>query len=106
MSEALALSGQISMNNAPEILRRGAEFLEKSGGTVIDFAAVERVDSSVISVMLEWRRLANRLDRPLEFHNLRCNIRALAEMYGVSDFLPLVQPAEEDCAQTHALNGA
>lgn len=106
MSEVLALSGQISMNNAPDILRRGAEFLEKNGGAVIDFAAVQRVDSSVISVMLEWLRLANSLNRPLEFHNLRCNIRALADMYGVSDFLPLVQPAGEEGAQKHPLNGA
>lgn len=106
MAKALALSGQISMSNAPEILRRGTEFLEQNGGAVIDFSAVERVDSSIISVMLEWLRLAKSLNRPLEFHNLRCNIRALADMYGVSEFLPLVASTEEDCAQTRSLNGA
>lgn len=102
MAETLALSGQISMGNAPEILRRGSEFLETSGG-VIDFSAVERVDSSIISVMLEWRRIANSLNRPLEFHNLRCNIRALADMYGVSEILPL--PAD-DCTKVNAPDGA
>lgn len=90
------------MGNAPEILRRGSEFLETSGG-VIDFSAVERVDSSIISVMLEWRRIANSLNRPLEFHNLRCNIRALADMYGVSEILPL--PAD-DCTKVNAPDGA
>lgn len=104
MAEALALSGQISMGNAPEILRRGSEFLEAHGG-VIDFAAVERVDSSVISLMLEWRRIANSLNRPLEFHNLRCNIRALADMYGVSEFLPL-PPGGNDCIKVTAPDGA
>lgn len=98
MSGALALSGRISVNNATEVLQRGADYLKSENAGVIDFSAVEQVDSSVIAIMLEWRRLAASSNRPLDFRNLRCNIRALAEVYGVSALLPFGETAE-DCGE-------
>lgn len=99
MNEVLALSGRISLNNAAEVWQRGAEYLKAANAGVIDLTAVEQVDSSVIAIMLEWRRLAASSNRPLEFRNLRCNIRALAEVYGVGALLPFGEN-DEDCRPT------
>lgn len=96
MNEPLALSGRISVNNATEVLQRGTEYLNATDAAIIDFAAVEQVDSSVIAIMLEWRRVAANSNRALEFRNLRCNIRALAEVYGVGTLLPF-SATGEDC---------
>lgn len=98
MNEPLALSGRISVNNATEVLQYGTDYLSAADAAVIDFAAVEQVDSSVIAIMLEWRRVAASSNRPLEFRNLRCNIRALAEVYGVGTLLPFGETGE-DCGQ-------
>lgn len=98
MNDALNLSGRISVNNAAEVLQSGAEYLASDNAGVIDFSAVEQVDSSVIAIMLEWRRLAASANRPLAFRNLRCNIRALADVYGVGELLPLGD-GSENCGQ-------
>lgn len=98
MTDALNLAGRISVSNAAEVLQSGADYLASDNAGIIDFAGVEQVDSSVIAIMLEWRRIAASANRPLAFRNLRCNIRALAEVYGVGELLPLGNGGE-DCVQ-------
>jgi phospholipid transport system transporter-binding protein len=49
------------------------------------------VDSSAVSLVLEWLREAQRNQRKLRFTHLPDNLKSLATLYSVLD---LIQPAE------------
>jgi len=61
----------------------------EGGDLVIDFAQVAAVDSSAVSLMLAWLRLAQRKNMKLSFINVPGNLRSLANLYGVSALLSL-----------------
>ena len=54
---------------------------------VIDLAGVTEVDSSAVSLLLEWRREAARAHRQIELSNLPENLKTLAALYGVLELL-------------------
>jgi phospholipid transport system transporter-binding protein len=60
---------------------------------IIDFAKVETVDSSAVSLMLAWLRSAQRKKAKLVFINVPDNLRSLANLYGVAESLSLALEA-------------
>ena len=56
----------------------------------VDLAQVEAVDSSAVSVLLQWSRLATENDVQLSFINLPPNLRSLADLYDVADVLAIL----------------
>jgi len=54
---------------------------------VIDLAGITEVDSSAVSLLLEWRRAAQRQSRTVDFVNWPPNLQSLAELYGVNEVL-------------------
>ena len=68
-------------------LREAATPLFGDGALDIDWQGVEAVDSSALCLILHWRRLAAAAGRPLNFRNLPGGVTALAELYGVSEFV-------------------
>lgn len=56
---------------------------------MIDLAAVDKADSSALAVMLGWLRAADSAGRELKFINLPNSVRALAELYGIDELLPI-----------------
>ncbi len=59
------------------------------GRLVVDLAQVEAVDSSAVSVLLQWSRQARELGVQLSFTNIPVNLRSLASLYGVTDVLSI-----------------
>ena len=53
-------------------------------GLVVDLSQLEEVDSSAVSLVLEWLREAQRNQRKLRFTKLPDNLKSLATLYGVS----------------------
>jgi phospholipid transport system transporter-binding protein len=45
------------------------------------------VDSSALSLLLEWRREAARNGREVRYRNLPASMKSLAELYGVTELL-------------------
>jgi phospholipid transport system transporter-binding protein len=45
------------------------------------------VDSSAVSLLLEWRRTAQAAARRVEFVSIPPNLQSLADLYGVADLL-------------------
>ncbi|HYC44759.1 MAG TPA: STAS domain-containing protein [Burkholderiales bacterium] len=80
------VSGPVTMRNVTAVL---AESAVKITGphVVVDLSGVTDVDSSAVSLLLEWRREAARAGRRVEFENVPPNLRTLAELYGVSDLV-------------------
>jgi phospholipid transport system transporter-binding protein len=54
---------------------------------VVDLASVTEVDSSAVSLLLEWRRAAQAASRRVEFVNIPANLKSLADLYGVAELL-------------------
>lgn len=74
------------MNNVTAVLEESARVFA-GANLVIDFSGVSDVDSSALSLLLEWRRAARAADRVIAFTHLPANLKSLADLYGVSELL-------------------
>ena len=81
-----ALQGPVNMANVESLLEEGARQLTGAQVT-IDLSGVTEVDSSALSLLLEWRRRALRAKRAVRYVNLPANLKSLAELYGVTELL-------------------
>lgn len=83
--DRIRVDGPITVANVRAMLEAGDPLL--AGARVVDLGAVTEVDSSAISLLLEWQRRAQRAGSPLRFENLPANMQSLAQLYGVSDLI-------------------
>jgi phospholipid transport system transporter-binding protein len=81
-----SVQGPVTVENVVALLGEGNERFTAAQVTV-DFAGVTEVDSSALSLLLEWRREAGRNNREIRYLNLPANLKSLAELYGVTDFI-------------------
>lgn len=81
-----SVQGPITVDNVTELLAQGNGLFAAPEVTV-DLAAVTDVDSSALSLLLEWRREAARNRRAVRYLNLPANLRSLADLYGVTELL-------------------
>jgi len=80
------VQGPVTANNVVSLLAQGAERFTGPRVTV-DFSGVTEVDSSALSLLLEWRREAVRNGREIRYRNLPASLKSLAELYGVTELL-------------------
>jgi len=81
-----SMRGSITIHNVVALLARGNELFTAPEIT-IDLDGVTEVDSSAVSLLLEWRREAARHGRSIHFVNLPANLTSLAKLYGVTEML-------------------
>lgn len=79
----------IVMANARGLLEAGRAALQP-GEQIFDFSAVTEADSSALAVMLGWLRAAALSRSTVKFAHIPVGVRSLAELYGVTELLPLV----------------
>ncbi|MDI1297594.1 STAS domain-containing protein [Methylotenera sp.] len=82
------VSGDVLVDNANLILKLSATF-KMNGEIEVDFSGVDNVDTSALSLMLEWQRRAITENCKIKFTNLPENLSSLADLYGIQDFIPL-----------------
>jgi len=75
-------------DNARALLEQGRARIV-SGEQVFDLSAVSDADSSAVAVMLGWLRHAALTGTVIRFVGVPAGVLSLAELYGVSDLLPL-----------------
>ena len=84
----LQVSGNVTMDNVSTLFGEGVKAIQ--GGSVeVDFARVEMMDSSAVSLMLVWLREAQRNKIKLRFLNVPDNLLSLTKLYGVAEMLGL-----------------
>ncbi len=83
----LLVGGSLTMNTVPEFFAEGLQYLNRDK-LVLDFSQVEIVDSSAVSLLLGWLRVAQQNKRELRVANLPASLVSLAGLYGVTDLLP------------------
>lgn len=80
------VEGPITMRNVTAVLEEGARLFAVPH-VIVDLSGVTEVDSAAVSLLLEWRRVAQAASRKIEFTNLPVNLKSLADLYGVSELV-------------------
>ena len=80
------LAGPVTLVNVNALLDEGSRVFKATSVTV-DLAGVTEVDSTAVSVLLEWRRAAVRDKRAIAYVNYPENLKSLIKLYGVSELL-------------------
>lgn len=88
------IQGRITLANANALLEEGLALFVRDG-LVVDLSKLEEVDSSAVSLLLEWLREAQRNHRKLHFTHLPDNLKSLATLYSVLDLIQPAQPADQ-----------
>ena len=81
-----SVEGSLTMANVTSVLQESAKIFD-APDIVLDLAGVTEVDSSAVSLLLEWRRQALASDRRIRYINLPGSLRSLADLYGVSELI-------------------
>lgn len=85
--DRLVLSGRLTMSTVPAVYADGMKHLA-ADDLLVDFSAVEAVDSAAISMLLCWIRAVQGQNRTLRVTGLSGDLLSLANLYGVADMLP------------------
>ena len=85
-ADRCTVQGPVTADKVVSLLAQGAEQFTGPRVTV-DFSGVTDVDSSALSLLLEWRREAVRNGREIRYRNLPASLKSLAELYGVTELL-------------------
>jgi phospholipid transport system transporter-binding protein len=80
------LQGPVTAKNVVSLLAQGAERFT-GPRVMVDLSGVTDVDSSALSLLLEWRREAIRNGREILYRNLPASLKSLADLYGVTELL-------------------
>jgi phospholipid transport system transporter-binding protein len=81
------LQGHLNMDTIPALFATGLEHLAQED-LLVDFSAVESVDSAAVSMLLGWERAAQHGERKLLVTGLPEDLLSLARLYGVDKLLP------------------
>jgi phospholipid transport system transporter-binding protein len=86
--DRLIVSGRLTMDTIGASFNDAMQPLEGKNWTV-DLAQVEAADSAAVSLLLGCQRNAQRHEAKLTLVNVPENLRSLADLYGVTEALPL-----------------
>jgi phospholipid transport system transporter-binding protein len=82
------VSGEVTHSTVTKLLSEG-EKLTGGGRVVVDLSAIEAVDSSALSLMLEWCRRARQSGTELHYSRPGPALLSLIDLYGLGEVLPL-----------------
>jgi len=88
LGDRVEVSGTMTLPDATELFEAGNAILTRPD-VVFDLKAVSHIDSSGLAVLFGWERTALRSGNKIRIANPPKTLISLADMYGVSDLLPL-----------------
>lgn len=80
------ITGHIAMDSANKLLEH-SKGLTLTENAIVDFAQVGEVDTSAVSLLLEWRRRAMAESKQISFINFPASLTNLVALYGVADLI-------------------
>lgn len=84
--DTLVVEGGVTVRNVAGLTRQGIELLS-SDLLHVDLQKVTEVDSTVISMLFEWRRAADRKGCQLKFVHFPASLESLMQLYDVTSIL-------------------
>ncbi|MCB1985752.1 MAG: STAS domain-containing protein [Burkholderiales bacterium] len=82
----IIVQGPVNINNVVDLTEKGLALLE-NGNLQISLQQITEVDSTAVSMLLEWLREANKKNCRLEFIHLSASLESLMQLYGVTEFI-------------------
>jgi phospholipid transport system transporter-binding protein len=79
------ISGDVVIGTVSSLLATSKNLVLKN--TVIDFAQVTDIDTSTISLILEWKRRAQKENQTIKLVNMTDNLKSLTQLYGVAELI-------------------
>lgn len=86
--DRIEVSGPLTIGKAREMLEAGNALISRPEVT-FDLAQVQEVDSSGLAIIFGWVRAAKSQGKVVRISNPPQNLLSLAELYGVTELLPL-----------------
>lgn len=86
MSNTFLIQRELTIPTATKQLAEGIAALNK-GMSEFDFSALHEMDSSALALILAWRRESERLGKQFHCINLPDNLKNLAALYGVENYI-------------------
>jgi phospholipid transport system transporter-binding protein len=83
------VEGAVTIDTVAATVASAAAFFNRDSH-VVDLEGVTEVDSSAVSLLLEWQRAANRQGRAIRFTHMPPKLQSLVRLYGVADLVHLV----------------
>jgi len=80
------ISGDVLINTANDLLKQSQDY-PIGQKTKVDFAQVTDVDTTAVSLILEWKRRAAKENQSLVFVNLPENLTSLIQLYDVTELI-------------------
>ena len=80
------ISGDVLINTANDLLKQSQSYSIEQN-TKVDFAEVTDVDTTAVSLILEWKRRAEKENQSLVFINLPENLNSLIQLYDVAELI-------------------
>jgi phospholipid transport system transporter-binding protein len=81
------LRGNLVVDKAETVLAESLALPMDDTALVVDFAAVNIVDTTALALVLAWKRRAKEEFSEISFINFPDNLMSLASLYGVQDFI-------------------
>ena len=86
---SIIVQGPITIDNVVTMTHRGAALFDGHHLLVIDLDKVTEVDSTIISMLLEWLRVTRQKGCQLQFINMPGSVKSLIQLYGVEELIPI-----------------
>jgi len=86
--EKLIVHSAMTVETASALLDASLPLLSTGHSIEMDLSEVSDADSSAISVILEWLRVANSRQVQLKYSGMSPSLLSLAGLYGVLEMIP------------------
>jgi len=80
------MKGNITLTQVPSIMKLTLGY-EWKNSVLIDLIQVKEVDTSLLGLIFEWKRQAKKYKKTLSIKNSPANLKILAKLYGVEEFI-------------------
>ena len=85
----LSVQGDLDVYSVAVAIKEGCELINSTGtATVIDLSRVEKIDSAGLAFVIELMKIAKKSGKKLHFQNIPARMKAVADVYGLSDIVP------------------
>lgn len=89
--DRIAIQGPVTIENVVTLTGNGIALLDHPNLTV-DLQQVTEVDSTIISMLLEWLRAARQKGYELQVINMPASLTSLIQLYGIVELIPVATP--------------
>lgn len=86
-NQKIVVQGPATVDNITSLTKQGFPLLSGTN-CIVDLSQVTEVDSTILSMFLEWLRVAYQTNCQIKFINMPSSVASLIQLYGVTDLIP------------------